>query len=196
MRNGCRAAAWLCCLLCLAGCSQPAPRQAADGAAWDENWVNVGNVIGADTPEGLIPRENNDALATNGMYYATWSIGEAEPFVNEDGDAAQIYDAQLYLLLAGYHAAEKAEDSAAEWLEMASSRYTAGDASTEIYNGQAFTVLACTYNSETNPYAGGVSAFGVYRNYAISVELSCQEGFAGNAQEILADFLENCHYAA
>ena len=58
--------------ICLAGCAQPIPRQAADGAAWDEQWVSVGNVIGIDTPEGLTPRENNDALTANGMYYATW----------------------------------------------------------------------------------------------------------------------------
>ena len=58
--------------ICLAGCAQSVPRQAADGAVWDERWVSVGNVIGIDTPEGLTPRENNDALTANGMYYATW----------------------------------------------------------------------------------------------------------------------------
>ena len=75
--------------------------------------MSVGNVIGIDTPEGLTPRENNDALTANGMYYATWSIGEAEPYTNEDGDEAQLYDAQVYVLLAGYNKAEKAKSSAA-----------------------------------------------------------------------------------
>jgi len=31
---------------------------------------------------------------------------------------------------------------------------------------------------------------------AVSVELSCREKFDGSAQEILAGFLSNCHYAA
>lgn len=185
----------LAACICLTGCSQSVPRQAADGAAWDEAWASVGNVVGVDTPEGMTARENNDALAASGMYYATWSIGAAEPYVNEDGQEAQIYDAQICLLLAGYDAAGKAEDSAAEWLELASGRYAVEGTSAETYNGQSFTVITCAYDSETNPYAGGASAFGVYRNYAINVELSCREGFNGNVQEILADFLENCHYA-
>lgn len=179
----------------LAGCAQPIPRQAADGAAWEEDWVSVGNVLGVDTPEGLTPRENNDALTASGMYYAAWSTGEAEPYTNEDGDAALLYDAQVHVLLAGYNEAGKAEDGAAEWLEMASSRYAIEETSSETYNGQAFTVITYTYESDTNPYARGASAFGVYRNYAISVELSCREEFGGGAREILADFLSNCHYA-
>lgn len=186
----------LAACVCLAGCTQPVPRQAADGEAWDEDWVNVGNVVGVETPEGMTPRENNDALAASGMYYAAWSIGAAEPYVNEDGDEAQLYDAQVCLLLAGYDAAGKAEDSASEWLDMASGQYAVEGTSTESYNGQEFTVITYTYASETNPYTHGASAFGVYRNYAISVEVSCREGFGGSAGDILADFLENCHYAA
>lgn len=182
--------------ICLAGCAQSIPRQAADGAAWDEHWVSVGNVIGIDTPKGLTPQENNDALTANGMYYATWSIGEAEPYTNEDGDEAQLYDAQVYVLLAGYNKAEKAKSRAAEWMDMASSQYAIEETSAETYNGQEFTVINYTYESDTNPYARGASAFGVYRNYAISVELSCREKFDGSAQEILAGFLSNCHYAA
>ena len=79
---------------------------------------------------------------------------------------------------------------------MASSQYAIEGTSTETCNGQEFTVITYTYESDTNPYARGASAFGVYRNYAISVELSCQEGFDGNAPDILANFLEHCHYAA
>lgn len=195
MRRGWRAAGWICALLCLAGCAQPAPQRAADGADWGAEWVNVGNVLGVDTPEGMTLRENNDALAASGMYYATWSAGEEEPFINKEGQEARIYDAQLYLLLAGYDTVEKAEESAAEWLEMASSQYAVEEISTETCNGQAFTVLTYTYPSEKNPYARGASAFGVYGNYAVSAELSCREGFSGSAREVLTEFLERCHYA-
>jgi len=182
--------------LSLAGCGQNIPVMAADGAKWDDSWVSVGGILGVDTPEGLDSRENNDTLGVNGMYYATWSSGEAEPYVNEDGENTDLYDAQLYLLLAGYKEAGKAEDSAVEWLDMASKQYNVENTFTATYNGQDFTVITYTFDSETNPYARGASAFGVYRNYAISAELSCRDRFVGDEQAILADFLENCHYAA
>lgn len=97
---------YVCLLLavcvCLSGCAALPPRQAADGLARSGDWVTVGGVIGVETPGGLDPLENNDALSANGMYYATWSMGEAVPYTNADGEASELYDAQLYLLLAGY----------------------------------------------------------------------------------------------
>lgn len=187
----------LCLLsvLCLSGCGKAAPPRAADGATWSEDWITLGNVIGVDTPEGLTARENSDILSTKGMYYATWSAGDAAPYVNKDGEDAQLYDAQLYFLLAGYDSTSKAEESTEEWLTMASEQYAVEDTSTAACNGQAFTIITYTYTSEDNPYARGVSAFGTYGNYAVSVELSCQERFGGNALELLEDFLEHCHYA-
>ena len=184
----------LAACVCLAGCAQ-VPAAAEDGAAWDDSWITVGGIIGVDTPDGIDHQENNDSLSIQGMYYATWSIGEPEPYVNEDGDEAQLYDAQIYLLLAGYNASEKAEESAAEWQSMANDRYAVEQTLSATCNGQDFTVLTCAFDSETNPYARGASAFGVYRNYAVSVELSCREGFTGDPLEILTDFLEHCHYS-
>lgn len=181
--------------LCLSGCGQPIPVQAADGADWSENWVTVGNVVGVDTPEGMAPQGNNDALAANGMYYAIWSMGASEPYTNEDGDEVDLYDAQIHLLLAGYNAVEKAEENAEEWRSMANDRYVVEQTKSLTCNGQEFTVLTYTFDSKTNPYARGASAFGVYRNYAISVELSCREGFTGDPLEVLTDFLEHCHYS-
>ena len=180
--------------VCLAGCTQ-VPTAAADGTAWSDDWITVGGIVGVDTPAGISPRENSDALAVNGMYYATWSIGEPEPYTNEDGDEAQLYDAQIYLLLAGYNAAEKAEESAAQWQAMANERYAVDQAQSAVCNGQEFSVLTYTFDSETNPYARGASAFGVYGNYAVSVELSCRETFNGDPLEVLTDFLEHCHYS-
>lgn len=182
--------------MCLSGCATLPPRQAADGLAWSGDWVTVGGVIGVETPGGLDPLENNDALSANGMYYATWSMGEAAPYTNADGEASELYDAQLYLLLAGYDAAEKAEDAAAEWLEMASERYEIdGTFSDASFNGQAFEIAAYACASGANPYARGASAFGVYRNYAISVEIQCQEASGVDPRAVLEGFLAGCHYA-
>lgn len=181
--------------VCLSGCAAP-PAADAEGISWSEDWVNVGNVMGVDTPDGLTPRENNDTLAARGMYYAAWSIGEGESYVNADGEDAEIYDAQIYLLLAGFSEVEKAEESATAWKSMAGERYLVEQELDENRGGVDFDVLTYEFISETNPYARGASAFGVYRNYAVSVELSCRESFSGDPLEVLTRFLESCHYAA
>lgn len=180
----------------LTGCGTALPpEKAADGLDWDEAWVTVGGIVGVDTPEGMDPRENNEALAANGMYYATWSVGESEPYTNADGDEAQLYDAQVYLLLGGYKSTEDAENTLSQWKSMAELNYAVGETSTQTHNGQEFTVITYTFESEENPYARGASAFGVYRNYAVSVELTCREGFQGDASQLLGGFLDSCHYA-
>ena len=183
-------------LLCLSGCGGTAVPKTADGLEWSEDWVTLGRVVGVDTPEGLTWRESSDTLAPRGMYYAAWSAGEEVPYVNEDGEDARLYDAQLAYLLAGYDDTGKAEEAAAEWLGMAEEQYEVEETATENRGGQEFTVLTYTCASGTNPYARGASAFGTYGNYAISAELTCRESFDGSAREILEDFLDHCHYAA
>ena len=183
--------------LCLAGCADaPPPERAADGLTWADDWITVGGVVGVDTPEGMTPRENNQALAANGMYYAAWSIGEGEPYTNEDGDEVELYDAQIYFLLGGHKSAQAAGDTLAQWLDMAQQQYLVGGTTEETHNGVDFTVLTYVFPSEDNPYARGASAFGVYGDCALSVELTCREGFDGDAARLLAGFLDNCHYAA
>ena len=180
----------------LAGCaSPPAPERAADGAEWGEGWVTVGGVVGVDTPGGMTSRENNEALAAKGMYYAAWSMGEGEPYTNEDGGEATLYDAQVYLLLSGGKSAEEAENTLTQWQELAKQQYVVEETDTQTHNGQEFTVITYSFDSETNPYARGVSAYGVYRNYAVNVELACQEDLDVNLEELMGQFLDNCHYA-
>lgn len=182
--------------LSLAGCTGPLPpEKAADGQDWNENWVTVGQIVGVDTPEGLDARENNEALAANGMYYATWSMGEAVPYVNADGEDAELYDAQVYLLLSGGKSAEEAENTLAQWQELAKQQYALEGTDTQTHNGQEFTVITYSFDSETNPYARGVSAYSVYRNYAVNVELACREDFDLDPEELMGQFLDNCHYA-
>lgn len=190
----CALAAALC--LGLAGCgAPPAPERAEDGADWSGDWVTVGGVMGVDTPEGMTARENNEALTAGGMYYATWSIGEGWPYTNADGDKATLYDAQIYLLLGGFQSEEEARDTLAQWQEMAEAQYVVDETSEETYNGRDFHIMTYTFDSAENPYANGASAFGTYQNYAVSAELACREEFGGDAGELLARFLDNCHYA-
>lgn len=184
----------LCLGLTSCGVALP-PEKAADGQDWNENWVTVGEIIGVDTPEGMDPRENNEALSVNGMYYATWSIGDGQPYTNEEGEEAALYDAQVYLLAGGYSSGNEAENTLAQWRDMAALQYRIDKTVEETHNGQEFTVITYTFDSEENPYARGASAFGVYRNFAVSVELACQDGFDGDPARLLGEFLDRCHYA-
>ena len=51
-----------------------------------------------------------------------------------------------------------------------------------------------TYQDESNPYAFGVAAFAQRGTSAIEWELSCQEGYTGDALKVLTDFLNSCTY--
>lgn len=181
----------------LAGCTASLPPgKAADGSLWSESWTTVGNTIGVDAPEGMTLRGNNEALAGSGMYYAAWSMGESEPYTNEDGEGVELYDAQVHLLLGRYRSGQEAENVLAQWLDRASLQYVIGASVEESHNGVDFTVITYTFESEANPYARGASAFGVYGNCAVSAELTCRAHFDGDAAQLLASFLDGCHYAA
>jgi len=182
--------------LTLGGCAANPPEKAADGSDWQEEWVTVGGVMGIDSPEGMSLQDNNDTLAADGMYYASWTMGNPIPSTNAEGEEIQLYDAQIYLLLAGYPTESAAQSAVEEWLSMAEERYLVDSTKNQDYNGGNFTVMDYSFLSETNPYPRGASAFGIYGNYAITVELSCGEGFQKDALDCLENFLENCHYSA
>ena len=193
-------ASLLAALLCLglAACGEtPPPEKAADGADWSEDWVTISDIMGIDAPAEFTLRDNKDALAGSGMYYATWSIGEEASYIDkteEEENEVTIYDAQLFLLLGGSSSVEKAEETEEEWLALADEHYQIDSKETCAYNGQEFTII--TYRFSSGPYAKGASAFGIYGNYAVSAEFSCQDGFEGEPLDYLSDFLKHCHYSA
>lgn len=184
------------CLMGLTGCSV-APSQAADGSGWSEDWVTLGPVLGVEPPaHELVLLDNNTALTANDLYYAAWTIGESEPYTNADGEEVQLYDAQLDVLVYGCADSDHAQTAVEEWKARQEDLYASITRQEETHNGQNYTVAAYECSSETNPYSRGVSAFAVCGKYAISMELNCQEGFAGEEGDILADFLEGCRYGA
>lgn len=177
--------------LSLTGCYE-SPAAAADGTPWNESWELIGTVMGVEAPgNGLALMDNNGALAAMDMFYATWTIGEPVTILNEDGDEAQVYDAQLYLLADGNQTPEEAAQTIESWI----SRYNVHDTRSVTCNGQDYTLVTYYFTSETNPYAGGISAFGVYETYAIAAELVCDADYQGDLTLILTEFLEGCHYA-
>ena len=183
------------CLLGLSGCAQY-PDRAADGTEWDKDWTMLGTVLGVEEPgDGLTLQDNNSVLTGDDLYYAAWVSGETSSYINEDGDEVDVYDAQLYLLLAGCADEAYAGRNMGDWMARERETYTVTETRTEICNGQEYTVLIYTCDSETNPYSRGVSAFTVYENYALSAELACRENYTGQELEVLLRFLEGCHYS-
>ncbi len=183
--------------LTLAGCSKPAPAKTADGADWNGDWITLGNVLGVEGPgNDLTLRDNNDALSVSDMYLASWTIGEGAPYTNEDGDEVVLYPARLDVLVYGRRDEAAAREALEDWTARQEETYDVAASEDQEHNGQAYTVSAYTCKSDTNPYSRGVSAFGVYGNYAVSAELNCLDSFAGDEAAILSDFLDGCHYAA
>lgn len=183
--------------LLLSGCAKAAPERAADGAVWEESWTTLGGVLGVEEPgHELVLRDNNEALSVTDMYLASWTIGEGAPYVNEDGDEVVLYPARLDVLVYGRRDAEAARQVLADWTVRQAETYDISGTSRQTCNGQDYTVSTYTCKSETNPYDRGVSAFGVYKDYAVSAELNCLNSFTEDETAILTDFLNLCHYAA
>ena len=184
------------CLILLSGCGHKIT-QAVDGTPWDENWTVLGTTLGVEKPKnGFVLSDNSAILAADDTYYATWTNGEPSPYVNAEGKDTDLYPAQIYSLLVGCKDAENAQIAIDEWMQREESTYIVSETTTETYNGQEYTVLHYDCGSDTNPYSRGVSAFAVFENYAVSVELTCTEGFDGDENALLAEFLSGCHYAS
>ncbi len=188
----------LCLCLTLSGCAkQAAPALAADGADWDEGWITLGDVLGVEEPgHGLSLRDNNEALSAAGMYLASWTIGDGEPYTNEDGDEVVLYPVRLDVLVYGCKDEAAAREALEEWGGRQAEIYDVHTSAEQTFNGQSYAVSTYTCTSESNPYSRGISAFGVYGSYAVSAELNCRDSFSGDEGAILADFLNGCHYAA
>ncbi len=181
-------------LVCLTGCGTHMPTVAVDGTPWSKDWLTLGQTLGVEEPgHGLTLRDDK---AAKDMCYTAWSIGEAQPYVGSSGEETDLYDAQLVLLLKACGTAEEARISVDELLDLAAEHYTITDTAQQTFNGQEFTVLTYTFSSDTSPFARGVSAFSTFDTWTISVEFACQDTFEGDAGEIMADFLDHCHYAA
>lgn len=185
----------LCLLIAVCGCSKK-PTVTADGNDWDENWTLVGPTLGIEQPgNGLTLLDNKDALAVSDLYYAAWTIGDKTDYVNADGETVDLYDAQLYVLLQDGKNEADAEQKITDWQSAEQQTYTITETKTVTCAGQSFTVLLYNGTGEDNPYQFGASAFCVYQNHAINVELACQDGFDGDPLTILTEFLDGFHYA-
>ncbi len=179
-------------LLALAGCGAKLPAAAADGTPWSKDWTMVGQKLGVEGPgEAFTLR---DVKGSKNLYFTAWSAGEPRTHTDGEGEEVQVYDAQVVVLLSDEGSDEAAQTAVEEWLSLAENAYDLSATDQATHNGQDFTALTYTFPSGS-AYAQGASAFTVYGGCAVSVEIACQEDFTPAAPDILADFLDHCHYA-
>ena len=182
--------------LALTGCAaSPSNLEESAVTVEDSEYVTVGSHLTVHkTDSRLTLVDHKDALASDGLYYAAWAAGSPEEYENSEGDTVDLYDAQLYLLLAECKTAEAAEDNRKSWLEAGRANYEVTAEETISCNGQSYTLLTYHFTNEETPYSHGVSAFGVFENSAICVELTCQESYGEDLEEMLTGFLEGFDY--
>lgn len=178
-------------VLALTGCSG-ADQELPPG--WDESWVQVAGYVGVEPLDGFTLNESNDLLSVSGLYYATWTAGDGQDFVNADGDEAIVYDAQIYVLLEECRSAEAAQEAVGTWIAHEKQSYGAEETYTKSFGTQSFEMMPLISGSGDNPYTRGTAAFAVRDEWGISVELVCSSSFAGDSQAILEQFLAGFHF--
>lgn len=179
------------CLL-LGGCSLPEPPEtAADGTPWSDEWTTLGAVLGVENVEGWKQQRNEDVLAAEGMYFASWIWGEAER--NAEGES--VYPAQVFLVLSECETEQEAEALAAQWQELVEENYAAEPAHTLECATGSFTMIPYSCPEDSDTFSHGMSAIGMVGDRAVNLEISCMEGVSVDPEQTLTAFLNGFHFA-
>lgn len=190
------------CIFCLSfllsGCASSllAPEPLDDTWA-DSGYANVGNSLTIENSDNRFTLlENRDTLSSEGLYYATWTIGDAVPFENSDGDTVDLYDAHLYLLLGEYSSNNRALENMGKWLTAGKNNYEVLSEEEITCNHQAYTMITYQFPDSDNPYDRGISVFGACGKSAVCIELTCRKTFTEDLRTLIVPFLEHCTYQA
>lgn len=182
------------CLM-LSACGNALPEKTVDGEAWSQDWTTLGDLMGVEPMDGWTVRRNEDVLAAEGTFYASWTQGEAVSYTNEDGDEITTYDAQIHLVVMEHSTSAEAEETAAQWQALAAERYANREEATAEYAGQSFRIAAYPFPQGSGPASLGASATGVRGSAAIQVDVVTLEDYPQEPLDVMADFLEHCRYA-
>lgn len=177
----------------LTGCAGTANQR---DPSWEESWTAIGSHLAIEPLEGFELNESNDVLSISGLYYATWTCGEGQAYVNGDDEDATVYDGQIYMLLEECADGESAAADISDWIALEEQSYETGARECLTVGPQEFQLLPLIQGDSSNPYFYGIAAFAVRGQNAISVELVCSERFTGEPREVLEQFLSGFHYAA
>lgn len=162
---------------------------------WEESWTVVCPQLAVEPLEGFTLHESNDALYLSGIYYATWITGDARPHTNEEGEEAEIFDGQIYVIMQEYRHADAAQSGIAQWTAREKQTYETGAEASVTCSGQVFTLIPLLKGSEANPYSHGVAAFAVRGNWAVCVEFLGAQDYEADMTQILELFLSGFHFS-
>jgi hypothetical protein len=160
---------------------------------WNAYPIRFGDVLAAETIEGFELNESNDVMSIAGLWYATWTTGEAEQIENAQGKEASVYDAQIYLLLKEGQTENGAENDVADWIEREKNAYETTE-STVTVNGREYRILHLIKSGADNPYRRGTAAFLLTGANAVTVEVLAKEGYQDDTEAILLQFLNRLHF--
>lgn len=177
--------------LTLSACGAKVPEKTADGEAWGGDWTTIGAFLGVEPMEGWTVQRNEDVLAAEGTFYASWTKGQALSYTSENGDEVTTYDAQIHLVVMELGTPEDAEQTAAQWQSLARERYPDMEESTD----GSFQITTYSFPAGSGPASNGASATGIRGSRAIRVDVAVLADFPEEAMDVLTDFLEHCHYA-
>lgn len=174
----------LCLMLC--GCGVPeAPDTAADGTPWSDEWTTIGAILGVEPIDGWRNTRNEDLLADEGMYFATWVTGEAKD---------SVYPAQTFLVLSQCEDTGAAEALIAQWTDLVNENYTAEAPRKLDHKLGSFTLIPYTCG-EGSTFARGMTCVGLVGNRAVNLEISCMENVELDLEGAVTAFLNGFHFA-
>lgn len=174
-------------VLLLSGCAQELPAQDADGNPWQESWVSLGNVVGVEPMEGWSTQRNEDVLAPEGIYFASWYYGEGEE--NDAGET--VFPAQIFLVLNECESEDALQTVLSEWQALAQERYL----TEEMSAAGDYTMMRYRFPENSGNFDLGAVAYGRHGLYAVNAEISCRDDFPGDPAQVLTEFLGRFHYA-
>lgn len=179
-------------LLLLDGCSRA---QEATLSTEADGAVRVGSSLKVRSwPDELALYDSKDALAAEGLYYASWTAGESSEFVNEDGDTVDLFPAQATVLCAERKDPRSAQSDIEIWKSASSDNYAISETRSETIAGQEYEIITYTMKSPDSPWHGGVSAFAARSRSAVCAELTYQETFTGDPDQLLTGLLAGFSY--
>lgn len=161
----------------------------------DSGFLKIGrSLIIQNEDNTLTLLDSKDVLSASGLYYATWTMGGSEPYVNSDGETVDLYDVQLYFILSEHKNAAEAGNDMTKWIDLGKKNYEVLTEEEIVCNGQPYLLITYNCVSKDNPYDRGASAFGVYDSNSMCFELTCRDQFEGDLKDMLVSFLDNCAY--
>lgn len=161
---------------------------------WETDWSVVSPVLAVEPFADFSLYEQNDALYLSGIYYATWVTGDARPHTNEAGEAAEIFDAQIYVILQEYRSPDSAKEGISQWIAREKTTFEAGTEKILNCAGQEYTLVPLQRGNAENPYRHGAAAFGIRGSWAVCVEFLTGENYDADTEQMLEAFLEGFHF--